>query len=52
MWRRIAADLMPQQLSLIAHRTIRFDELPGAFQDYLDGNITGRTVVEIAPDNK
>ncbi|MGB5165273.1 MAG: YhdH/YhfP family quinone oxidoreductase [Woeseiaceae bacterium] len=49
VWRRIAADLMPQQLSLIAHRTISFDELPGAFQDYLDGNVTGRTVVAISP---
>lgn len=48
VWRRIAADLMPQQLSMIAHRTISFDELPGAFQDYLDGNITGRTVVAIS----
>ena len=48
VWRRIGADLMPQQLPLIGHRTIDFDELPNAFQDYLDGNVTGRTVVAIA----
>jgi NADPH2:quinone reductase len=49
VWRRIGADLMPQQLALIGYRRISFEELPTAFQDYLDGNVTGRTVVEIAP---
>jgi len=48
VWSRIASDLMPQHLDRIGHRTIAFDDLPGAFQDYLDGKITGRTVVEIA----
>jgi NADPH2:quinone reductase len=49
VWRRIGADLMPQRLALIGHRSISFDELPNAFQDYLDGSVTGRTVVEISP---
>ena len=48
VWRRIGGDLMPQHLERIGHRTIGFDELPGAFQAFLDGKITGRTVVEIA----
>jgi NADPH2:quinone reductase len=47
VWRRIATDLAPRHLELIAHRTIPFAELPGAFQAYLDGRVTGRTVVKI-----
>jgi NADPH2:quinone reductase len=48
VWQRIATDLTPRHLDGIAQRTIRFDELPGAFQAYLDGKVTGRTVVKIA----
>src|SRR5688572_25280380 len=48
VWQRISTDLMPRQLTAIARRTIAFDELPGAFQSYLDGKVTGRTVVKIA----
>ena len=48
VWQRISTDLMPRQLAKIAQRTIAFDELPGAFQSYLDGKVTGRTVVKIA----
>jgi NADPH2:quinone reductase len=47
VWRRIATDLAPRHLERIAHRTIPFAELPGAFQAYLDGRVTGRTVVKI-----
>jgi NADPH2:quinone reductase len=47
IWRRISTDLMPRHLSRIAHRTIPFAELPGAFQAYMDGKVTGRTVVKI-----
>ena len=31
----------------IVTRTIAFDELPAAFPAYLDGRVTGRTVVRI-----
>ena len=48
VWARIGGDLKPQHLSAIGNRTISFDELPGAFQAYIDGTVTGRTVVEIA----
>lgn len=48
IWSRIGSDLRPQHLDTIAHRTIGFDDLPGAFQAYMDGTVTGRTVVEIA----
>ncbi len=47
VWSRIGNDLKPQHLATIGHRTIAFDELPGAFQAYIDGTVTGRTVVEI-----
>jgi len=47
VWSRIGSNLKPQHLARIGHRTISFDELPGAFQAYIDGKITGRTVVEI-----
>lgn len=49
VWERIATDLMPRHFDLLVTRTIDFDELPGAFQAHLDGTITGRTVVRIAP---
>ncbi len=47
VWSRIGSDLMPRHLDTIAPRTIGFDELPDAFQAYLDGTVTGRIVVEI-----
>ncbi|MDH3362149.1 MAG: oxidoreductase [Gammaproteobacteria bacterium] len=47
VWQRIGGDLKPRHLDTIGRRSISFDELPGAFQAYLDGTVTGRTVVEI-----
>ena len=48
VWKRIATDLRPRHLERIVTRTISFDDLPGAFAAYLDGSVTGRTVVKIA----
>lgn len=48
VWQRIAADLKPRHLERIVSRTLSFGELPGAFQAYIDGKITGRTVVKIS----
>ena len=48
VWNRIGGDLKPQYLDTIAANTISFDELPDAFQAFIDGKVTGRTVVEIA----
>ena len=50
VWSRLAGDLKPARLARIGHTEIGFDELPDAFQAYLDGAITGRTVVSIAAD--
>ncbi|MDH3550469.1 MAG: oxidoreductase [Gammaproteobacteria bacterium] len=50
VWARIGSDLMPGHLDMIGSRTISFDELPDAFQAYMDGTVTGRVVVEITPE--
>ena len=47
VWKRIAGDLRPRHLDRIGHTSISFDELPGAFQAYIDGTVTGRVVVKI-----
>lgn len=47
VWKRIGADLRPQHLDTIGHNTIDFDQLPNAFQAFIDGAVTGRTVVAI-----
>lgn len=48
VWDRLGSDLKPRHLDRIVTRTIEFDELPGAFDGYIDGSVTGRTVVKIA----
>lgn len=48
VWNRIGGDLKPRHLDVIGHNSISFDELPNAFQAFLDGTVTGRIVVEIA----
>lgn len=48
VWKRIGTDLKPQHLDTIASTNIGFDELPGAFQDFVDGKVTGRVVVKIS----
>lgn len=47
VWERIATDLKPRHLDRIVTRTISFDELPSAFDAYLKGTVTGRTLVRI-----
>ncbi len=47
VWKRIGTDLKPRHLETIGHREIAFDDLPGAFADYVEGRVTGRTIVRI-----
>jgi acrylyl-CoA reductase (NADPH) len=47
-WGRLASDLKPTMLKEIA-RTIPFDQLPGAFGDFVEGRVRGRTVVDLNP---
>lgn len=49
VWHRLANDLKPRHLDRIVTRTIGFDELPGAFDDYINSKVVGRTVVRVAP---
>ena len=48
VWRRIASDLRPSALDRIAHKTVAFADLPRQFDDYIQGRVTGRTIVKIA----
>ncbi|MBM0104176.1 oxidoreductase [Steroidobacter sp. S1-65] len=48
VWQRLASDLKPRHLDSIVTRTIGFEQLPSAFDDYLKASVTGRTVVRIA----
>jgi acrylyl-CoA reductase (NADPH) len=47
VWQRIATDLRPAKLDRICTKAIGFDELPAQFDDYIQGRVTGRTVVRI-----
>ena len=51
VWARIAGDLKPRHLATIADREIAFADLPAAFQAFLDGEVTGRTVVVIGAED-
>jgi acrylyl-CoA reductase (NADPH) len=48
VWQRIATDLKPKHLDVIGTKTVTLDELPGAFDAYIKGAVTGRTLVKIA----
>lgn len=48
LWNRISNDLKFNHLDKIVQATIDFDQLPGAFDAYISGEIIGRTVVKIA----
>ena len=47
VWSRLAGDLKPAALDIIAGRTVSFEEMPDLFEDYIQGRITGRTLVKI-----
>jgi putative YhdH/YhfP family quinone oxidoreductase len=45
-WRRLATDMKPTSLPAIA-RTVDFDDLPAAFDDFIHSRVRGRVVVRI-----
>jgi len=47
VWQRLASDLRPRHLDKIVTRRIEFDELPSVFDAFINGEVVGRTVVEI-----
>jgi NADPH2:quinone reductase len=48
VWSRLAGDLRPSHLERVVTETIDFDALPGQFERYMNGEVTGRTVVRIS----
>jgi len=48
VWSRIAGDLAPAHLDQIVNREIALTDLPDVFPDYIDGNVTGRTIVKLS----
>ena len=47
VWRRLATDLKPPLLKEMA-RTVPFGKLPSAFDDFINGSVTRRVVVDLA----
>lgn len=47
VWQRLATDLKPEQLELIASREIAFADLPDAFDAVIANQLRGRTLVRI-----
>ncbi|WP_137922224.1 oxidoreductase [Hydrogenophaga sp. 2FB] len=47
VWNRLATDLKPRHLAAMT-RTIEFEQLPKAFDDFVQGHAKGRTVVKVA----
>ena len=47
VWRRLATDMRPPMLKEMC-RTIRFSELPGAFDDFINAKVTRRVVVDLS----
>lgn len=47
VWERLATDMRPRHLAGIT-RTIPFDALPGAFEDFIQAKVRGRVVVDMA----
>jgi NADPH2:quinone reductase len=49
IWHRISSDLRPQHLEEIITAEITLDELSTAFDDFMNGQHQGRTIVKINP---
>ena len=47
VWERLAGDMRPKHLKQLA-RTIPFDDLPKAFDDFIQSKVRGRVVVDMA----
>jgi putative YhdH/YhfP family quinone oxidoreductase len=47
VWQRLATDMRPRHLAQFT-RTIPFDDLPRAFEDFINAKVRGRVVVDMA----
>ncbi|MCB9229206.1 MAG: YhdH/YhfP family quinone oxidoreductase [Deltaproteobacteria bacterium] len=45
IWKRLAEDLKPTQLSKILQKEILFRDIPGAFSPFIEGTVLGRQLV-------
>ena len=50
VWNRLASDLKPQHMQQIVTREVELTALDGVFDAYVEGTVTGRTVIKIAQD--
>ncbi len=48
VWQRLASDLKPRHIDKIVTREIGFAQLPEMFEAYIQGTVTGRSVVRIS----
>ncbi len=47
VWERLGGDLRPRHIASIVTREVTLEELPGVFDEYIAGRVTGRAVVRI-----
>jgi NADPH:quinone reductase-like Zn-dependent oxidoreductase len=47
VWERLAGDMRPKHLAAMS-RTIAFDDLPKAFDDFIASRVKGRVVVDMS----
>ena len=47
-WERMCTDLKPKNMDAIVRQVIDFDDLPSAFDQFMEGSIVGRIVVRIS----
>ncbi len=47
VWQRLASDLRPSKLDDIVTREVGLDDLGGVFDDFVEGQVTGRTLVRL-----
>ncbi len=47
VWQRLGSDLRPRHLERIVNGEIGLDAVPGCVQDWIDGRVTGRTLVRL-----
>lgn len=50
VWSRLGSDLKPRHLDRIVTRQVDLESLPEVFDAYIDGKVSGRTVVKIADE--
>lgn len=47
VWERLASDMRPQHLDKIITNIVSLEEMPSIFGGFMEGSVTGRTVVKI-----